>query len=79
MKLCQLLLLGKNRVVDADEAFGQTVTAILRKIGDNRCKEFAKVKIQAIIFQAQFGMLPIPFQQPNAAVGPMMHLQSPPH
>ncbi len=27
----------KNRVMDADEAFGQNITAILRNVGDNRC------------------------------------------
>lgn len=71
-----ILAARKNRVADSDEIFGQNVTASLRNIADNRCKEFLKVKIQELIFQAQFGMLPMPFQQPNIVPGPMAQLQS---
>ena len=45
----------KNKVQDPDEAFGMTIGASLRSTSNIRNKEFAKVKIQEIIFQAQFG------------------------
>ena len=47
-----VLAARKSRVADADEIFGQNVTASLRNIVDNRCKEFLKVKIQEPLFQA---------------------------
>ena len=71
-----VLAARKSRVADADEIFGQNVTASLRNIVDNRCKEFLKVKIQELIFQAQFGMLLMPFQQTNIVPGPRPQLQS---
>ena len=64
-----ILAAKKNKVMDADETFGQNVTASLRNIPDNRCKEFVKVKIQELIFQAQFGMLSIHFPQANVGQG----------
>ena len=43
--------------VDDEEIFGRNIACGLRKIKDERSKEFAKVKMQEIIFQAQFGLL----------------------
>ncbi len=66
----------RNNMVDADEIFGQNVTASLHNISDTRCKEFLKVKIQELIFQAQFGLLPMPFQQGNGEPGQATQSQS---
>lgn len=43
--------------VDEEEIFGRNIACGLRKIKDERSKELAKVKMQEIIFQAQFGLL----------------------
>ena len=50
----------QNKVVDAEEVFVQNVAHSLRAISDKRACEYAKVKIQEILFQAQFGMLGLP-------------------
>ena len=42
----------KNKVQDPDEAFGMTIGASLWSISNIQNKEFAKVKMQEIIFQA---------------------------
>ena len=60
-----VLTTKKNKVLDADEIFGQNIALSLKSITDKRCKEFAKVKMQEIIFQAQFGIIQTPFQQSN--------------
>ena len=49
---------GKKQTLDDNDIFGQNIACGLRKITDARSKELAKVKIQEIIFQAQFGLLP---------------------
>ena len=51
----------KNKVQDPDEAFGMTIGASLRSISNIQNKEFAKIKIQEIIIQAQFGNPMAPF------------------
>ena len=53
----------RNKSVDADKLFGQNIAAGLRNITDNKSKEYVKVKIQELIFQVKFGMLPLPFSQ----------------
>ena len=53
----------KNKVQDLDEAFGMTTGASLRFISNIQNKEFSKVKIEEIIFQAQFGNPMAPFHQ----------------
>ena len=45
----------KIKVQGPYEAFGMTIFASLRSISNIQNKEFVKVKIQQIIFQAQFG------------------------
>lgn len=52
---------------DADEAFGRTVGLQLKSIGNIQNSEYAKLKIQEILYQAQFGLLTqcLP-QQPSA-------------
>ena len=47
---------------DGEDIFSQNVAAGLRAISDVRNRELAKLKIQEILFQAQFGMLEIPMQ-----------------
>ena len=44
--------------MDADQRFGQNIAAGLRNITDDKSKEYVKVKMQELIFQAQFGLLP---------------------
>ena len=51
----------KTKVQDPDEAFGMTIGASLRSISNIQNKEFEKVKIEEIIFQAQFENLMAPF------------------
>ena len=51
----------KNNVQDPDEACGITIGASLWFILNIQNKEFSKVKIQEIIFQAQFGNPMAPF------------------
>ena len=51
----------KIKVQDPDEAFGMIIGASLRSISSMQNKEFAKVKIQENIFQAQFGNSMAPF------------------
>ena len=46
--------------VDEDDVFGNHVAFSLRKVKDARNKEYAKMKMQEILYQAQFGLL---FQQ----------------
>lgn len=50
-----LLSEHKTRVLDADEIFGQNVTASLRSMSDTRTKEYFKLKVQELIYQVQFG------------------------
>lgn len=47
----------KTQKLDDEDIFGQNIACGLRKVTDDRCREFAKVKLQEIIFQAQFGLL----------------------
>ena len=51
--------------IHADDLFGQSIGASLKSIPDQRSKEFAKVKIQEIIFQARFGLLATPPDAPG--------------
>lgn len=60
----------QNKVVDSEEVFGQNVAHSLRAIPDKRAREYAKVKIQEILFQAQFGMLGLPQNQQYNVVPP---------
>ena len=59
-KAMSILRSKKKKVQDPDEAFGMTIGARLRSISNIQNKEFAKVKIQEIIFQAHFGNLMAP-------------------
>ena len=43
--------------MDEDDAFANNVAFSLRKVTDQRSKEYAKVKIQEILYKAQFGLL----------------------
>ena len=62
------------KTVDADDVFGQHVAASLRNIKEYRSKEYLKVRIQELIFEAQFGMLPMPSRQANIRPGPSAFL-----
>ena len=44
--------------MDEDDAFGKHTAFSLRKIDDVRNKEFAKLKIQEILFKGHDGQLP---------------------
>ena len=44
--------------MDEDDAFGKHTAFSLRKIDDVRNKEFAKLKVQEILFKAHDGQLP---------------------
>ena len=68
-----ILAARSSNLANADEIFGQHVAASLRNIKDNKCKEYVKVKIQQIIFEAQFGMQLMPFQQINIAPSGVVH------
>lgn len=46
-----------HREMDEDEAFGRHVTSSFRNIYDTRSKEYAKVKIQEVLYKAKFGFL----------------------
>ena len=59
------LVSRQNKVIDAEEVFGQTVAHGLCAITNNYAHEYAKVKIQEILFQAQFGMQTSGFYQRN--------------
>ena len=52
----------KDKVNNVDVVFGQSIGLSIQEIPDKRVKEYTKVKIQELIFQAQFGLLPLPFQ-----------------
>ena len=43
-------------VVDADEAFGQSIGLQLKNITNDQSKAYAKMKIYEVLFQAQFGV-----------------------
>ena len=43
-------------VVDADEAFGQSIGLQLKNITNEQSKAYAKMKIYEVLFQAQFGV-----------------------
>ena len=60
----------QQKTPDADELFGQTIGASIKEISDKRCKEFLKVKIQELVFQAQFGLLTFP-NHLNKSMQPM--------
>ena len=64
----------QTKTVDADDVFGQHVAASLRNIKEYRSKEYLKVRIQELIFEAQFGMLPMPSRQANIRPGPSAFL-----
>ena len=64
----------QTKTVDADDVFGQYVAASLRNIKEYRSKEYLKVRIQELIFEAQFGMLPMPSRQANIRPGPSAFL-----
>ena len=51
---------GEKKIVDADILFGESIGASLKSITDIRLKEYIKVKIQELVFQAQFGLLATP-------------------
>lgn len=59
-------LLTTKKGKDPDVLFGENIGLSLQKVSNQRCKEYAKVKIQEILFQAQFGDLSIPSQQTQA-------------
>lgn len=64
----------KTKDVDADDLFGQSIGASLKSIPDQRSKEFLKVKIQELIFQAKFGILVTP-QNTQAPFQMQLHHQ----
>ena len=43
-------------VVDADEAFGQSIGLQLKNITNDQSKAYSKMKIYEVLFQAQFGV-----------------------
>ncbi|KAJ8278212.1 hypothetical protein GJAV_G00085130 [Gymnothorax javanicus] len=74
---------------DVDDVFGRHVANELRLVGDLRAKQYAKLQIQNILFQAQFGLPREPLSPaPSPAAPPspdgqfpadpsLMHLQMP--
>lgn len=73
-KAMSVLDSAKKEKMNADEMFGQSVGLGLQNIRDHRSKEFAKVKIQEVIFKAQFDLLGIP-AVPETQWTPMSHYQ----
>ncbi|KAJ8279993.1 hypothetical protein COCON_G00070590 [Conger conger] len=57
------------RAEDVDDVFGRHVANELRLVGDLRAKQYAKLQIQNILFQAQFGH-PGSSPFPSPAAGP---------
>ncbi|KAJ8377041.1 hypothetical protein SKAU_G00076210 [Synaphobranchus kaupii] len=61
---------------DVDDVFGRHVANELRLVGDLRAKQYAKLQIQNILFQAQFGLsqaphlVSSPFPSPAAPPSP---------
>ena len=53
----------KENKDDPENIFSKHVAVVLRPVSDIKNRELAKLKIQEILFQAQFGMLGIPIQQ----------------
>ena len=66
----------KNNVPDPDESFRMTIGASLQFISNIQNTEFAKVKIQEIIFQAQFGNPMAPFCTKSYDANTANHLSS---
>ena len=56
------VLTEKPIVLNAEEAFGRHVALSLLNIADRQSREFAKLKVQEILFQAQFDMLGMPMR-----------------
>ncbi len=53
----------QDKKADPEDVFGQNVAVGLRAISDKRSRELAKLKIQEVLFHAQFGMLSIPLPE----------------
>ena len=53
----------EKKPLGADELFGQSIGESLKEIVDVRWKEFVKLKIQELIFNAKVGLLSIPTTQ----------------
>ena len=45
----------KNKTLDEDDVYGQTIAFSMRSIKDPRKRAYVKLKIQEVIFQTQFG------------------------
>ncbi|XP_066572258.1 uncharacterized protein LOC136761387 [Amia ocellicauda] len=58
------------RPEDEDDVFGKHVANELRLVGDLRSKQFAKLQIQNILFEAQFGLSQLPPFGPGEGQGP---------
>lgn len=65
--LKQLSSIQETKKPDEDDIYGQIVANSLRKIIDEKCKAFVKIKIQEILYQAQF--------RQTVPQGPYVHVQ----
>lgn len=54
LKACNVL---NEKEPDEDDVYGQTIAFNMRRIKDAGNKAYAKIKIQEILFQAEFGQL----------------------
>ncbi|XP_057311137.1 uncharacterized protein LOC130648984 [Hydractinia symbiolongicarpus] len=56
----------RGKTLSADELYGRTLGESLKAIPDRMQKEYLKVKIQELLFQAQMGLLAVPsFRTPT--------------
>ena len=46
----------KEKNIDEDDVYGQTIAFSMRNIKNARQKAYAKIRIQQILFKAQFGV-----------------------
>ena len=56
-KSVTILRSTKEHELDEDDIYGQTIAFSMRRIKDHRRKSLAKIKIQEILYEAEFGQL----------------------
>ena len=63
---------------DPDVTFGRHITNELKLIRDLRARQFAKLQIHSILFNAQFGLMDVPHDVPaNVFNGSSIHTHKP--
>ena len=67
----------KNKTLDEDDVYGQTIAFSMRSIKDPRKKAYVKLKIQEVIFQTQFGHMDNQFSTHGIFSPSYVHPQQP--